>query len=273
MSYNIEIKKVPAIRVASLWARGLPFNVTVPKAYEELAEWISKKKIPMHSGSPMGLALYYDDPKEVKPEDVRFKVAVPVSKETPLISEGRAEVEELPAYEVAYLTIRGPYTNLEDAYKQLFGWVYKSGYRIIDASREVYVSWGEQMPPEEWITEIQAPIEMMNKYKAIFHLNESDRAKLTLGNIRNLLQDLGESEVEVELLANSDGVKALLKTGSFEKVVTKLKDQGVRFAVCSKTLEFMNLTKEAFLEPVEVVSSGSGELVRRQAEGWAYIKP
>lgn len=157
--YDIEIKKVPAMRVASLWARGLPFNVTVPKAYEELAGWMAEKMIPVPSGPPMGLALYYDDPKAVSPDDVRFKVAIPVPPETPMISAGKAAVEELPAYEVAYLTIRGPYTNLEDAYNQLFGWVYESGYRIIDASREVYVSWGGQMPPEEWITEIQVPIE------------------------------------------------------------------------------------------------------------------
>lgn len=60
--YKIYIKKAPAMRVASLWAKGLPFNVTVPKAYEKLAAWMAEKKISPLSGSPMGLALYYDDP-------------------------------------------------------------------------------------------------------------------------------------------------------------------------------------------------------------------
>jgi intracellular sulfur oxidation DsrE/DsrF family protein len=35
----------------------------------------------------------------------------------------------------------------------------------------------------------------------------------------------------------------------------------------------MGFTQEDFLDPVEVVSSGAGELVRRQAEGWAYVRP
>ena len=155
---EIEIKKVPAVRVASFQAKGLPFNVTIPKAYEELAKWMAKKKIPFPSGSPMGLALYYDDPKTVKPEMVKFKVAIPVSPETSEVAEGRAAVEELPAAEVAYLTVRGPYTNLEDAYDQLFGWVFQKGYRPTDAAREVYVRWGKEMPPEEWVTEIQVPV-------------------------------------------------------------------------------------------------------------------
>jgi len=157
-TYDIEIKKVPALRVASLWGKGLPFNVTVPKAYEELVAWMAEKKIPFPSESPLGLALYYDDPSSVPPEEMRFKMALPVPVETPEIAEGKAAVELLPEAEVAYLTVRGPYTNLEDAYAQLYGWVFEKGYRPTDAAREVYVRWSESMPPEEWVTEIQVPI-------------------------------------------------------------------------------------------------------------------
>ena len=156
--YEIKIKSVPALRVASLWAKGLPFNVTIPKAYEELAAWMARESIPALSGSPMGLALYYDDPASVAPEEVRFKVAVPVAAETPEVAEGAAAVEVLPEAEVAYLTVRGPYTNLEDAYSQLYGWVFSNGFQPADAAREVYVRWSESMPPEEWVTEVQVPI-------------------------------------------------------------------------------------------------------------------
>ena len=157
-TYDIEIKNVPALRVASLWAKGLPFSVTIPKAYEELAAWMAKKSIPFPSESPMGLALYYDDPATVPPNEVRFKVAIPVAAETPEVAESGAAVEVLPEAEVAYLTVRGPYTSLEDAYTQLFGWVFSNGFQPKDAAREVYVRWGEAMPPEEWVTEIQVPV-------------------------------------------------------------------------------------------------------------------
>jgi AraC family transcriptional regulator len=156
--YEINMKSVPALRVASLWAKGLPFAVTVPKAYEELAAWMAKKSIPALSGSPMGLALYYDDPASVAPEEVRFKVVVPVAAETPVVAEGGAAVEVLPGAEVAFLTVEGPYTSLEDAYTQLFGWVFSNGFKPKDAAREVYLKWGEAMPPEDWVTEIQVPV-------------------------------------------------------------------------------------------------------------------
>lgn len=65
--YEINIKSFPALRVASLWGKGLPFAVTVPNAYEDLAAWMAEKLIPPLSGSPMGLALYYDDPASIPP--------------------------------------------------------------------------------------------------------------------------------------------------------------------------------------------------------------
>jgi len=156
--YEINMKSVPAMRVASLWGKGLPFSVTVPKAYEDLAAWMAKKSIPPLSGSPMGIALYYDDPASVSPEEVRFKVAMPVAAETPEVAEGGAAVEVLAEADVAYLTVEGPYTNLEEAYGQLFGWVFSNGFQPKDAAREVYVKWGEAMPPEEQVTEIQVPV-------------------------------------------------------------------------------------------------------------------
>jgi effector-binding domain-containing protein len=140
-------------------AKGLPFQETVPKAFDDLMRWMTSKGLPMPASSPMGLAVYYSDPKTVPPQEVRFKVAIPISNDIKIISEGNFSVEKLPKHEVAYITIRGPYENLADAYGQLAEWVEKNNYRFADAPREVYVQWGEHIPPEEWVTEIQFPVE------------------------------------------------------------------------------------------------------------------
>ena len=153
---KILTKKVPAIKVASLWSNGLPFNETVPKAFDDLMKLLTAKGLPMTSGAPM--AIYYDDPHSLAPENIRFKVAVPVPTNTTLMSEGRMAVEELPEREVAYITVYGPYNNLEDVYSQLNTWVYQNGYNVSDAPREVYVNWGEAIPSADMITEIQFPI-------------------------------------------------------------------------------------------------------------------
>jgi len=116
----------------------------------------------------------------------------------------------------------------------------------------------------------------MSKYHVVFHLDEHSkgRADQVLRNIENLLADLGEDNVEVELVANGGGVKELVKgTDSHADQVAKLVVLGVRFVVCAHSLKMMDINKESLLESVDVVSAGVGELVKKQAQGWAYIKP
>ena len=53
----------------------------------------------------------------------------------------------------------------------------------------------------------------MTKYRVIFHLDEPSkgRADQVFRNIENPLSDLGESNIEVELVANGGGVRAFVK--------------------------------------------------------------
>jgi len=114
----------------------------------------------------------------------------------------------------------------------------------------------------------------MEKYRVIFHIDESNKASLVLRNIENLIADLGESNVEVELLANAEGIAVLFKSPDIHsEQVERLAAMGVRFAACANTLRQMGLTKDALFGSVVIVPSGVGELVKKQTLGWAYIRP
>lgn len=112
----------------------------------------------------------------------------------------------------------------------------------------------------------------MNGYRTIFHLDELAKAPLVFANVRNLLDDLGGS-VAVEVVANSEGVKAFLLTGQYIGLLREYAEQGVQFAVCANSLRALGFTRDDFLRAVRVVPSGVGEIVRRQTEGYAYIRP
>lgn len=116
----------------------------------------------------------------------------------------------------------------------------------------------------------------MDQYRAVFHLNQDTDARVAtvFSNIHNLLADLGKEHLEVELVANGTGVNALLKANPLTADrIKELSAEGVRFAACSNSLDALKLTGTALHEGVRVVPSGVGELVRRQNEGWAYIRP
>lgn len=113
----------------------------------------------------------------------------------------------------------------------------------------------------------------MKKYRAVIHLTEMERASLALKNVANLLSDLGEDETEVEVVANSEGARALLGAGPFVERIGELTGRGTRFVVCARSLAALGINREELVAGVEVVPTGTGELVKRETEGWAYVKP
>lgn len=118
--------------------------------------------------------------------------------------------------------------------------------------------------------------EVGKKYRAVFHLDEPGRSrvKLALANMENLIADLGQDKVDVALVANGEGVMALLKVpGLYKQEVERLAAKGVSFWACAHSLSVLRLSEDALLGPVKVVPAGVSELTRRQAEGWAYIRP
>ena len=116
----------------------------------------------------------------------------------------------------------------------------------------------------------------MATYRVVFHIDEGtiSRANMVLHNIQNLIDDLGQGEVEVALVANGEGVKALLRAPNVHKrQVSKLAKQGVQFLACANSMRFLGLKEKDMLEPIQVVPAGVSELTKKQAEGWAYIRP
>ncbi len=53
----------------------------------------------------------------------------------------------------------------------------------------------------------------------------------------------------------------------------ELSGKGVRFLICSNSLKNFDIPLEILLDPCETVKAGIVELVRLQAEGFAYVKP
>jgi intracellular sulfur oxidation DsrE/DsrF family protein len=117
----------------------------------------------------------------------------------------------------------------------------------------------------------------MKQYRVIFHLDEYNgghQITTLLKNIENLIADLGEDNVQIEVVANAEGVNALLKRpNSHTDQIIRLAAKGVYFTACAVAIHQIGLTKDKLLGPVDIVRSGIGELVKRQTQGWVYIRP
>ena len=60
---------------------------------------------------------------------------------------------------MAKIMHKGPYEDCGATYGKLFAWLQKNGKRMNGPTREVYLNDPREVPPEEILTEIYAPIE------------------------------------------------------------------------------------------------------------------
>lgn len=115
------------------------------------------------------------------------------------------------------------------------------------------------------------------KAKVVFHVDwdEEKRLVMALNNMANLLKEVSVEESEICLVANGVSVKLFRRdpAPAYALQMEELSRKGVRFLVCSNSLKNFDIPLETLLDPCETVKAGIVELVRLQAEGFAYVKP
>ncbi len=115
---------------------------------------------------------------------------------------------------------------------------------------------------------------MEQRFEVVFHINDASPHKQrgTLKNISNLLAE--SPDIRVELVVQGDAITLVTAQESpFANALAALQQRGVVIAVCRNTLKAKGMTDTELLDDMTIVPSAVGELVRRQQQGAAYIKP
>ena len=110
--------------------------------------------------------------------------------------------------------------------------------------------------------------------------DDVDAGLNTLDNIQQMLQEYAQiqQDVVVEVVANGNGIK-LLSTAN-RKIAARIADltmryDNVSFAACKNTINQLKLSKglEIQLIPqVKLIDSGIVNVIKRQSQGWTYIR-
>jgi intracellular sulfur oxidation DsrE/DsrF family protein len=114
------------------------------------------------------------------------------------------------------------------------------------------------------------------KAKAVFQVSDNDPQKwnLALNNARNVQDDYGGPEaVDLEIVVYGPGI-GMLKAGSpvAERVADAVKS-GVKVVACENTMKAQKLVYADMLPTVGFVPAGVVELMKKQQQGYAYIRP
>lgn len=108
----------------------------------------------------------------------------------------------------------------------------------------------------------------------VVHVPESEpgRQEAVLRNTANLLRALGPGTV-IEVITHGPGVELCTGESGLADTVAGLQSRGVTVCACANTLAARGLGAADLLPGTTVVDSGVAHLVRRQREGWSYLRP
>ena len=113
------------------------------------------------------------------------------------------------------------------------------------------------------------------RIQVVFQVSDDDAKKwnLTLNNVKNIQQELGAGNADIEVVAYGPGINML----KFESTVSERVDEalkaGVKIVGCENTMKALKLGKADMMSTIGYVPAGVVEIIRKQKEGYAYIRP
>ena len=113
------------------------------------------------------------------------------------------------------------------------------------------------------------------KNRIVMQVSDNDPAKwnLALNNARNLQADLGAGNVEIEIVAYGPGINMLKAESVVGNRIDEALSTGVKVIACENTMRGAKLARDDMLPHVGYVGAGVVEIMQRQQQGWAYLRP
>jgi intracellular sulfur oxidation DsrE/DsrF family protein len=111
--------------------------------------------------------------------------------------------------------------------------------------------------------------------RVVLQVSDADPGKwnLALNNARNLQADLGAANVDIEIVAYGPGIGMLKADSVVGNRVEEAMGSGIKVVACENTMKGQKLTQADMLGKVSYVPAGVVELMQKQQQGWAYIRP
>ena len=114
-----------------------------------------------------------------------------------------------------------------------------------------------------------------DKYRVVFQVSDNDPARwnLALNNARNVQEDLGKDNVRIEIVAYGPGLAMLKAESPVAGGLAGAMDSSVGLIACENTMTELKLDKADMYGGIAYVHAGVSHIMKRQREGWAYIRP
>jgi len=113
------------------------------------------------------------------------------------------------------------------------------------------------------------------KAKIVLQVSDNDPAKwnLALNNARNAQDDLGKDNIDIEIVVYGPGIHMLRMEATTATRVTQAIKSGISIVACENTMTAQKINKADMHDAISYVPAGVIQLMKRQQQGWADIRP
>ena len=113
------------------------------------------------------------------------------------------------------------------------------------------------------------------KSRLVLQVSDADPAKwaLALNNAKNVQQELGAGKVDIAIVAYGPGIGMLRAEAPTANRISEAAQAGIQVVACENTMTVQKLTKADMHAAIGYAPSGVVEILSRQSEGYAYVRP
>lgn len=153
-------------------------------------------------------------------------------------------------------------------YSSPAGWY---GWHNVNGSREYFPNLSTAPQFTNGASPVQGKV-----YHALYIIDSGNKVRMNkiIDNIANALNDPRlKGRVKIELLAFSAGTHIYFKGNGRGKALLKLKKDGVELAQCANSLYEGHIPLSRLYPFITIVPSAQGEIILRESQGYALLKP
>jgi uncharacterized protein len=125
------------------------------------------------------------------------------------------------------------------------------------------------------LSPIAAHAQKAERQRVVFQVSDNDPAKwnLALNNAQNVQADLGKDNVDIEIVAYGPGLNMLKANSKVAPRLAQALDSSIGLMACENTMRKTKTTKADMYSGISYVKAGVTHIMKRQQEGWAYVRP
>ena len=111
--------------------------------------------------------------------------------------------------------------------------------------------------------------------RVVMQVSDNDPGKwnLALNNARNMQDDLNAEAIDLEIVVYGPGIGMLKADSPVAKRVADALKAGVQVVACENTMRNQKVGRADMLPGIGYVDAGVVEIMKKQQQGWAYIRP